>query len=153
MDERDLQAQKRYQQLVKERGPKPNFLRDAWRALVVGGVLSVMGHFLLNLFSRTEPSKIEATATTLAGMIAIGAILTGLGVYDRIAEWGAAGAAIPITGFANTVVAAAMDFKREGFIGGMGSKMFIIAGPVIVYGTVAGFLVGLVKSAVQGLFP
>ena len=84
-------------------------------------------------------------------MIFIGAVLTALGVYDSIAQWGGAGAAVPITGFANTIVSAAMEFRREGLILGLGSRMFVIAGPVLVYGTVAGFLTGLAKVAIMNL--
>ena len=89
---------------------------------------------------------------TLAIMILVGTVLTGLGVYDEIAEKGGAGAAIPITGFANTVTSAAMEFRREGFLPGMAAKMFIIAGPVIVFGILSGFIVALIKALILGLF-
>lgn len=96
----------------------------------------------------------EAAAVTLAAMIFVGTVLTGLGVYDEIAEvaGGAGGAAVPITGFANTVTSAAMEFRREGFLLGMGTKMFVIAGPVIVYGILSGFIVALLKALFTGLF-
>jgi stage V sporulation protein AC len=152
MDSKAIDAQKRYQQLVEANVPKPKVARNLWRAMVVGGVLGIVGHFLFCLFESVEPTRGEATAATLAGLIFIGAVLTALGVYDSIAQWGGAGAAVPITGFANTIVAAAMEFRREGMILGLGAKMFVIAGPVLVYGAVAGFLTGLVKVAILGLF-
>jgi stage V sporulation protein AC len=152
MDSKAIDAQKRYQQLVEANVPKPKVARNLWRAMVVGGVLGIVGHFLFGLFESVEPTRGEATAATLAGLIFIGAVLTALGVYDSIAQWGGAGAAVPITGFANTIVAAAMEFRREGMILGLGAKMFVIAGPVLVYGAVAGFLTGLVKVAILGLF-
>jgi stage V sporulation protein AC len=142
---------RRYRQLVKERSPRPKVASHVFRAFLLGGTLGLIGHFLFSFFQAVEPSKAEATAATLAGLIMLGAVLTGLGVYDKLAEWGGAGAAIPITGFANTIVAAAMDFRREGLVLGMAAKMFVITGPVLVFGTVAGFLAGLVKVAVLGL--
>lgn len=86
-----------------------------------------------------------ASAPTLAVMILFGIVLTALGVYDEIAEFAGAGAAVPITGFANTVAACAMDFKREGWVLGMGSKMFVIAGPVLVYGVLSGVSAAFIK--------
>lgn len=151
MQQKDIQAQKDYQRLVKELGPKPKIARDLWRAFLLGGTFSILAQVLFDLFSKVEPSEGEAVAAAQAGMILVGAILTGFGVYDNIAEWGGAGAAVPVTGFANTIVAAAMDFHREGFILGLGSKMFIIAGPILVYGVVAGFFAGLIKVLVLGL--
>lgn len=152
MDSKAIDAQKRYQQMVKANAPKPTVGRNLWRAMVVGGLLGIVGHFLFSFFESVEPTRGETTAATLAGLIFIGALLTALGVYDSIAQWGGAGAAVPITGFANTIVAAAMEFRREGLILGLGAKMFVIAGPVLVYGTIAGFITGLIKVAILGLF-
>ena len=118
----------------------------------MGGGFSLIGQIVLEFVSGVERTTDEASAITLAIMILLGAILTGLGIYDEIAEIGGAGAAVPITGFSNTVTAAAMEFRREGFILGMGAKMFVIAGPVLVYGILSGFLVALIKSVVLGYF-
>ncbi len=120
-------------------------------AFFVGGLICTIGQVVLTIAQSYERTKNEAAAVTLAAMILLGTILTALGVYDEIAEKAGAGAAVPITGFANTVTSAAMDFRREGFLLGMGSKMFIIAGPVIVYGILSGFIVALIKSLVLGL--
>ena len=105
---------------------------------------------MFNLFSKIEPTRMETTGTTLATMIALGAIATGLGVYDWLAEHGGMGAAVPITGFSNTVAAAAMEFKQEGYILGMGSKMFIVAGPVLVYGILSSFVISLFRAILTG---
>lgn len=143
---------KRYRQLVRERSPRPNVPRGIARAFLVGGLIAVLGQFVYDIFRALEPTQGEAVAATLATLILIGGILTALGVYDDLAEWAGAGAAVPITGFANTMVSAAMEFRREGIILGLASKMFIIAGPVIVFATVVGFIVGLAKSIYLGLF-
>lgn len=146
-----LDALRQYQHLVKELQPKPKVVQDVWRAFWVGGAISVIGQALFNLFQLIEPTKAEATAATLAGMIFLSALATALGVYDILGEYAGMGAAIPITGFANTVVAAAQDFRREGWILGLGCKMFFVAGPVIVYGLLSGLAVTLLRLAVEGL--
>jgi stage V sporulation protein AC len=151
LNESEQQKMKRYQQLVKERGPKPKVAYDFFKAFLVGGTLGLVGEAFFCFFSAVEPTKGEATSATLAGLILVGALLTGLGVYDLLAEWGGAGASVPITGFSNSIVSAAMDFRREGLVLGMAAKMFVIAGPVLVYGALAGFFTGLIKVALLGL--
>lgn len=143
---------KRYRQLVQERAPKPNVVRDATRAFLLGGCIALIGQFVFDYFRLIEPTRGEAVAATLATMIFFGAVLTAFGVYDKLGEWGGAGAAIPITGFANSMVSSAMDFRRDGIITGLTSKLFVIAGPVIVFAVVVGFIVGLLRSAFLGLF-
>lgn len=142
---------KEYQQLVQEHLPPRPIVKNMLWAFFIGGLICTIGQVVLTIAQSYERTKNEAAAVTLAAMILLGTILTALGVYDEIAEKAGAGAAVPITGFANTVTSAAMDFRREGFLLGMGSKMFIIAGPVIVYGILSGFIVALIKSLVLGL--
>ncbi|NMB15824.1 MAG: stage V sporulation protein AC [Firmicutes bacterium] len=132
--------------------PKPSLLRNMLLAFLVGGTICLIGQFVFDFFKGVEQTEAEASAITLAAMIFLGAVATGLGVYDELGELGGAGAAVPITGFSNSIVSAAMEFKREGLILGMGCKMFIIAGPVLVYGILSGFLVGLVKGTLLGYF-
>lgn len=135
----------KYQQIASAHVPKPPLVRNVLVAFAVGGGICVVGQAVLNFFvSRGMPLD-EASSPTLATMIAISAVLTGLSAYHHIGEFAGAGAAIPITGFANTIVASAMDFKREGYVLGMGAKMFIIAGPVIVYGVVSGVIVSAIR--------
>lgn len=141
----------RYKQMVQEAVPKPKFLQSMWRAFWVGGTICLIGQGVFTLFMAIEPTKSETAAATIAGMVFIGALLTAFGVYDDIGEYAGMGAAIPITGYSNSVVASAMDFRREGFIYGLGAKTFTIAGPVIVFGIVSGFFVALLKLAVMAL--
>lgn len=143
--------EQQYAQLVQQLMPQVNKGALLLRSFVVGGTLSLIGQFVLDFFTRIEPTQGQAFATTLATMILLGAILTAFGVYDRLGEWGGFGAAVPITGFANSMVSAAMDFRREGFILGMGSKMFIVAGPVIVFGILAGMATGTVAWLVKAV--
>lgn len=140
-----------YQQLVQQNTPpRPTFRNASW-AFLVGGLICVLGQIVLNIVQMFESSKSGSAAITLAAMILVGAILTGFGVYDEIAEIAGAGAAVPITGFSNTVTAAAMEYRREGYLQGMGSKMLIITGPVIVYGILTSFIVALIKSLILGV--
>ena len=141
-----------YQKLVQKHSPPRPLVKNMLWAFFVGGTICAVGQVALNIAEKIERTKAEASAVTLAMMILIGTILTGIGVYDEIAEKGGAGAAIPITGFANTVTSAAMEFRREGFLLGMAAKMFVIAGPVIVFGILSGFIVALIKALILGLF-
>ena len=147
--QQDLKA--RYQQMVKEATPKPRYGKNLILAFLTGGAICTIGQLVYDLFDKIEPSRIETTAATLAAMIALGAVATGRGIYDWLAEQAGMGAAVPITGFSNTVTAAAMDFKQEGYILGMGSKMFIVAGPVLVYGVVASFIISLFRAVLTGI--
>ena len=135
-----------YQKLVQDNSPpRPIFKNMLW-AFFVGGVICTVGQVVLNIASKVENTKAEASAVTLAVMILIGTVLTAFGVYDELA-----GAAVPITGFANTMTSAAMEFRREGVLLGMAAKMFVIAGPVIVFGILSGFIVTLIKVLILKL--
>lgn len=137
--------QKAYDQLVKEKKPKPPYFRNFLAAFITGGTICLLGQGVLNFFVWRGMDKNAAATPTLTVMILLGILLTAFGVYDELAEFAGAGAAVPITGFANTISASAIDFKHEGWVLGMGSKMFIIAGPVIVYGVLTGVLAAFVK--------
>ena len=113
-------------------------------AFVTGGAICVVGQLILNGFTALDLSEQDAAAATSVSLVFLSAVLTGLSVYDDIAKFAGAGTLVPITGFANAVVSPAIEFKAEGFVTGMAAKMFIIAGPVIVYGTVASVLYGLI---------
>lgn len=152
-DPQALEGAKRYQQLVQANRPHPRWGRDLFRAFLVGGLIGVVGQAVLEWFLRIEPAEPEARATTLAVMIFLGAVATAFGVYDRLGEWGGMGAAVPITGFSNTMAAAAMEYRREGILLGMGGRMFSVAGPIIVFGVVTGLLAGAVTAAAKGYFP
>lgn len=125
--------------------PKPPVLKNILWAFVVGGLICVIGQGLQDFFLSMELQKKDAAAATSITLVFLGAFLTGLGVYDEIGKRAGAGSIVPITGFANSIVACAMEFKREGFVFGIGAKMFVIAGPVIVYGLITAFVVGLAR--------
>lgn len=151
MDPKHKAKQEAYQKLVKDHSPKVVVWKNVMWAFLIGGAICLLGQIMLDIFTKLERTEAEAAATTLAAMIFFGAIATGFGVYDDLAEIGGAGTAVPITGFANTVVAAAMEFRREGLILGMGAKMFVIAGPVLVFGILSGFIVTLIRAILTGL--
>jgi stage V sporulation protein AC len=139
----DKMNKKDYQKYAEKKVPKPTYLKNILLAFLVGGGICTVGQIILNWLTKSGfDSKAAATGTSII-LIFLGASLTGLGVYDKIGKIGGAGAAIPITGFSNAMVSPAMEFKTEGFIFGVASKMFIIAGPVLVYGVGSSVIVGI----------
>lgn len=144
-------TEKQYGQLVAELNPKSPILRDCVNAFWIGGLICTLGQGFVNLYQFWG---LDADAAVLAGslsLIVLSALLTGLSLYDNIAKHAGAGTLVPITGFANSISAPAVEFKTEGFILGVGSKIFTIAGPVIVYGLTASVVYGLIYWA-WGLF-
>lgn len=140
---------KEYDKMVKKASPKPNLLINCFKAFVVGGLICVIGQLIAN-YLRSLGVGIEDSKNYMSViLIFLGALLTGLDIYDSIGEFAGAGSIIPITGFANSIVSSAIEYKKEGYIMGVGAKMFTIAGPVIVYGVLASVLVGLIKWIVQ----
>lgn len=134
-----------YQEYAKKKVPKVNYAKNMAMAFIVGGIFCTIGQIIINFLRSYGLDEKMAAAGTSITMVFIGALLTGLGVYDKIGKLGGAGAAVPITGFANAIVSPAMEFKREGFIFGVASKMFIIAGPVLVYGIGSSVIVGIIS--------
>ena len=133
-----------YDRLVKEYSPNSHIWVDTLNAFWTGGLICVLGQLVLSGWSALGLSDdLSATATAVT-MVFLGALLTGLGIYDRIAKLAGAGTIVPITGFANSVVSPAMEFKTEGFVMGVSAKLFTIAGPVLVYGVGASVLYGIV---------
>ena len=135
---------KEYNRYVARLAKKSPLGKDLPRSFLVGGLICVIGQLILNGFTALDLSEQDAAAATSVSLVFLSAVLTGLSVYDDIAKFAGAGTLVPITGFANAVVSPAIEFKAEGFVTGMAAKMFIIAGPVIVYGTVASVLYGLI---------
>jgi stage V sporulation protein AC len=133
-----------YKTLTKQFTPKPTVLKNSVRAFIVGGIICVIGQVIINLFALNGLSRLEASTAGTAVMIFLGALLTGLGVYDEIGKFGGAGSIVPVTGFANSIVAPAMEFKREGYVQGVGARLFTVAGPVLVFGIATSIVVGLV---------
>jgi stage V sporulation protein AC len=132
-----------YGELVKEYSPNSHTLVDMLNAFWTGGLICVLGQLLLNGWSLTGLEETQAATATSMTLVFLGALLTGLGIYDRMAKVAGAGTIVPITGFANSVVSPAMEFKTEGFVMGMSAKIFTIAGPVLVYGLSASVLYGV----------
>ena len=137
-------SKKEYNRYVARLAQKSPLGKDLLRSFLVGGLICVIGQLILNGFIALDLSEQDAAADTSVSLVFLSAVLTGLSVYDDIAKFAGAGTLVPITGFANAVVSPAIEFKAEGFVTGMAAKMFIIAGPVIVYGTVASVLYGLI---------
>ena len=137
-------TEKRYDQLVKELSPCSPAWKDCAWAFCVGGGICALGQFFINWYTTLGLPKADASGAASMTLVAIAALLTGLGVFDDIAKRAGAGTLVPITGFANAIAAPAVEFKTEGFILGLGAKMFTIAGPVIVYGLSASVVYGLI---------
>ena len=133
-----------YQQYVKLRAPRSPLLKNAALAFAVGGVICVAGQLILNGWLAAGLGEQEAGTAASCSLVFLSALLTGLNLYNKLARFGGAGTLVPITGFANAVVSPAMDFRSEGFVTGMAAKMFLIAGPVIVFGTLASVLYGVI---------
>lgn len=133
-----------YQQMAENASPKSKVLRNCVMAFLVGGAICTLGQVLTTLFLSFDLPEKTAKSFVSISLIALSAILTGLKVYDKLAKHAGAGTLVPITGFANSIVSPAMEFKSEGYIMGIGAKMFSIAGPVLVYGTCASIIYGLI---------
>jgi stage V sporulation protein AC len=139
--------QKRYAEMVDKLSPKPPYLRNAALAFLFGGLVSVIGQLLTDFYRLVfNMSLQEAGSPASATVIFIASLLTGLGVFDKIARYAGAGLSVPVTGFANSMVSSALEFKREGLVLGVGSKMFILAGSVITFGVVTAFIIGLIYA-------
>lgn len=136
---------KDYDTLVKETSPNSKIFLDTFLAFLIGGIICTIGQLISNFYIKLNLDKETASNFTSVSMIFLGALLTALNVYGDIAKFGGAGTLVPITGFANSVVSSAMEFKSEGFIMGMGTKIFIIAGPVVVYAIISGVVCGILK--------
>ncbi|TSB46856.1 stage V sporulation protein AC [Alkalicoccobacillus porphyridii] len=143
--------QKNYQKLAKQYEKKRPVLKNCIRAFFVGGFICIIGQ-ALNIFFYTFFDFTEKSAgnPTVAVLIFIATLLTGLGVYDRFAQFAGAGTAVPVTGFANSIASAAIEHRTEGYVLGVGGNMFKLAGSVIVFGTVAAFFVAIIKTLIQG---
>ena len=137
-------TEKRYGRLVSEMAPKSPILKDSFNAFWIGGLICALGQLILNGYTALGLEKEDAGTAMSMTLVALSALLTGLSLYDNIAKYAGAGTLVPITGFANAVAAPAVEFKTEGFILGVGAKMFTIAGPVIVYGVSASVVYGLI---------
>ncbi|MDA3128645.1 stage V sporulation protein AC [Aliibacillus thermotolerans] len=139
--------QRIYQEFAKKREPSPSIWKNCLKAFIFGGLICVIGQGLQNFFIYYfDFNEKTAGDPTVAVLIFIAVLLTGFGVYDKIAQFAGAGTAVPVTGFANAMASAAIDHRTEGYVLGVGGNMFKLAGPVIVFGTTAAFIIALIKT-------
>ena len=135
---------RKYQQYVRQKQRKSPLAKDLTLAFLVGGLICVIGQLIQDGYAAAGLSREDAGTATSISLVFLSALLTGLNLYHRIARFGGAGTLVPITGFANAVASPAIDFRAEGIVTGTAVKMFTVAGPVIVFGTAASVVYGLV---------
>ena len=143
--------QEEYHHLVNRIKPRPPLVKNCIWAFVVGGLICVVGQIIMEFFIYLGYSRQDAVSLESISMVFLGALFTGLGIYDNLGAKAGAGSVVPITGFANAIVAPAMEFKREGYIFGVGAKMFSIAGPTLLFGFTASVLIGLARLMIMSL--
>ena len=137
-------TEREYGRLVREMSPASPMWKDCVGAFAIGGIICTLGQVFINWYTKLGLEKEMAGTAGSMSLVALSALLTGLSLYDNIAKFAGAGTLVPITGFANAIAAPAVEFKTEGFILGVGAKLFTIAGPVIVYGVSASVVYGLI---------
>ena len=137
-------TEKEYGKMIGEMAPKSPIWKDCLNAFWIGGLICCIGQLIMNGYTALGLDKTDSGTATSMTLVAMSALLTGLSLYDNIAKHAGAGTLVPITGFANSITAPAVEFKTDGFILGVGAKMFTIAGPVIVYGVSASVVYGLI---------
>ena len=133
-----------YDKLVKSMAPQSPLWKDCLNAFWIGGLICAIGQLIFNGYAALGLNETDTGTATSMTLVALSALLTGFSLYDNIAKYAGAGTLVPITGFANAIAAPAIEFKTEGFILGVGAKMFTIAGPVIVYGVSASVVYGII---------
>lgn len=138
------QKEELYNQYVTQMTPKHNWFLNSCKAFLIGGMICTIGQAFINFYSSRGSEKELASAYTTLTLVFIAVLLTGLTWYQKLAKFAGAGSIVPITGFANSVAAPAIEFKREGQIFGIGCKIFTIAGPVILYGIFSSWILGLI---------
>ncbi len=144
-------TQKEYQKMYEKASPNSNLLVDCLWAFCVGGLICALGQVLFNAYQGILHDEDAARAWVSITLIALAAFFTALGLFDNLAKRAGAGTIVPITGFANSIVAPAMEFKSEGLVLGVGAKMFVVAGPVLVYGTISSVIYGVILCIVQAM--
>lgn len=139
------EQKKEYQKLVDQSSPKPTLLKNCIWAFIVGGIICCIGEGINDiLIEIVGLTKDDAATFRSIILVFLGALLTGLDIYDGIGKRAGAGSIVPITGFANSIVSPAIEYKKEGYVFGVGAKIFTIAGPVVVYGVISSVIVGLI---------
>ena len=146
-----MKQQQQYEDYVNQVTPKHNVWLNMLKAFLLGGLICVIGQIIYNLFEMKGLQADECNNWTSLLLVLLSVLLTGTGIYPRLAKWGGAGALVPITGFANSVAAPAIEYKKEGQVFGIGCKIFTIAGPVLLYGIFISWVLGVLYW-IWGLF-
>lgn len=133
-----------YINYVSEKSPKSNLMIDCLKAFAIGGLICTIGQCFLNLYKYLGADKETASTLVTITMVFLGSLLTGLNIYPKLAKHGGAGTLVPVTGFSNAVAAPALEAKTEGYVLGVGAKIFTIAGPVILFGTISSIICGII---------
>jgi len=140
---------KEYGKYVEKKAPKSKILRNVFRAFLVGGLICVIGQFIANMLKMRGLNQDDVSGMTSSIMIFLGILLTGLNIYDELGKFAGAGSIVPITGFANSIVSPAMEHKSEGYVMGVGARMFVVAGPVLAYGISASVAAGIIYFLIK----
>ncbi len=145
----EQQRNRQYNEYVKQVAPKASCLANCVKAFITGGLICTLGQIFIAVYMENGMSKEDAALWTTLSLVLLSVILTGFNIYPLITTWGGAGSLVPITGFANSVAAPAIEYKKEGQVFGIGCKIFTIAGPVILYGILTSWVAGLLYMLVQ----
>ena len=138
-----IETQKQYSNLVKQKSPNSPILKDCFNAFWVGGLICTIGQIIMDFCMYKGLDNTSASTVTSIILILIAVVLSGLNVFNRIGKFAGAGSLVPITGFANSIVSPAIEYKSEGYVMGVGGKMFTVAGPVLVYGISSSVIIGI----------
>ena len=139
-----IETQKQYSDFVKQKSPNSPILKDCFNAFWVGGLICTIGQLIMDFCMYKGLDNTSASTTTSIVLILVAVILSGLNVFNRIGKFAGAGSLVPITGFANSIVSPAIEYKSEGYVMGVGGKMFTVAGPVLVYGISTSVIIGII---------
>ncbi len=140
---------KKYNEYVKQVTPTHNLFLCCLKAFILGGAICTFGQVLIQIYTSMGANKEDSASWTTLTLILCSVVLTGLNIYPLFTKWGGAGSLVPITGFANSVVAPAIEYKKEGQVFGIGCKIFTIAGPVILFGILSSWVVGIIYMIIQ----
>ncbi|XMB66547.1 stage V sporulation protein AC [Mycoplasmatota bacterium zrk1] len=138
-----------YDKSIKKNALKPKYLRNSIRAFVSGGSICLFGQILLKLYELAGFEKEETGSLMIVTLILIASLLTGLGVFDKIGQWAGAGSLVPVTGFANSMTSAALEYKKEGLVLGVATNLFKLAGAVITFGVVSAYILGMLRYLIE----
>ena len=145
-----IETQKQYSDLVKQKSPNSPILKDCFNAFWVGGLICTIGQLIMDFCMYKGMENTAASTTTSIILILVAVVLSGLNIFNRIGKFAGAGSLVPITGFANSIVSPAIEYKSEGYVMGVGGKMFTVAGPVLVYGISTSVIIGIIAVLFGG---